>query len=149
ETEGQQAAAPVPSHNAAQRLMSSGRIRFADRHPGPPNPRYADDMANADDNIRDAAAGGQVHTSEYGHARGRMVTLDPRLLHLLEQLSAEYDLSVSELAGARHGDNSRHYVGIAVDITAINGRAVGFNNPFYRQLMARARALGATEVLGP
>jgi hypothetical protein len=68
---------------------------------------------------------------------------------MLEQLSQIYILEVSELAGARHGINSRHYAGIAVDIIKINGRPVNAGNPYYRKLMINARQLGATEVLGP
>jgi RHS repeat-associated protein len=135
--------------NIAEELINSGKISFSKIHPAPPNPRFRDDLANANDNIQDAARGQQVHTSVYGHARGAFVTLDPRLLSLLKILSQHYTLGISELAGARHSANSRHYAGIAVDITSINGRAVGLNNPYYRQLMRMAKELGAAEVLGP
>jgi RHS repeat-associated protein len=143
---GNAAGSTVGSGNLAARLMNSNRITFSHTHP---NRQHPDDMANADDNIRDAATGGMVHTSEYGHARGVMVALDPRLLTMLEQLSREYTFNIIELAGARHSGNSRHYAGIAVDITEINGIPVTASNPFYRQMMRRARELGASEVLGP
>ena len=133
----------------ARRIINSGRVTFSNLHPAPPNPQFRDDDANADDNINDAASGNQVHTSAYGHARGVLVNLNPRLLSMIDGLSGEYTLGISELAGARHSSTSRHYAGIAVDITSINGIIISSRNPYYRALMNRARAMGATEVLGP
>lgn len=133
----------------ANRIIQGGRVSFNSVHPAPPNPRFRDDLANADDNIRDAAAGLKVHTSVYGNAKGVLVVLNPRLLRLLDGLSQNYTLEISELAGAKHSSNSRHYAGIAMDITKINGKPVSSKNPYYRQLMEKARQMGATEVLGP
>jgi|GEM_PF-585464 len=130
----------------AQRLVNSGTVTFAGRHADADHPN---DNANADDNIHDAAAGRRVNTSEYGHARGRQVDLDPRLLTMLNQLAQEFHLGISEIAGGRHSENSRHYSGIAVDINSINGQPVNIRNPDFRRLMQRARQLGATEVIGP
>lgn len=135
--------------NLARKLMNSGRITFGTLHPAPPDPKYKDDLANADDNIRDAANGNLVYTSEYGHAKGRLVLLSPRLLVMLDDLTDNYTIGISELAGARHSENSRHYSGIAVDITTINGIPVSHNNIHCKGLMTKAKELGATEVLGP
>ena len=131
----------------AQRLINTGRVTFASRHVDNNHPN---DMANADDNIHDAAAGNPVHTSEYGHAGGRTVNLDPALLRMLNQLALEFHLGISEIAGGRHGEaSSRHYIGVAVDINSIDGQPVSISNPSVQRLMQRARELGATEIIGP
>jgi RHS repeat-associated protein len=141
--------AMLTSADIATNLMNSGRINFDQIHSAPSNPRFANDLANADDNIRDAAAGRQAHTSVYGDAQGRLVTLDIRLLRMLDRLSQQYTFEVSEITGGDHSTNSRHYAGIAIDIVRINGVPVNSKNPHYRAFMQKARALGATEVLGP
>jgi RHS repeat-associated protein len=133
----------------ARQIIQSGRVTFGSTHPAPPNPADRNDAANADDNIRDAANGMPAHTSFYGPAKGKVVRIDPRILRILDQLSREYVLVISEITGGAHSANSRHYAGLAIDITSINGIPVTKNNPLFRQLMERARELGATEVIGP
>ncbi|WP_240361053.1 hypothetical protein [Streptomyces clavuligerus] len=50
--------------------------------------------------------------------------------------------------GGDHSANSRHYVGVALDINVINGSHVGQRRP-HAAAMAACRALGRTEVLRP
>jgi RHS repeat-associated protein len=133
----------------AQSLIDSKKVTFGSLHPSPSKPIYKDDKANAIDNIIDAANGKLVYTSEYGHAKGVQVDIKPELLTMLNKLADKYSFSISEIAGARHGFGSRHYSGIAVDITSINGKNADINNPFLKSFMKDARNLGATEVLGP
>jgi hypothetical protein len=64
-------------------------------------------------------------------------------------LATEYSFSVSELAGASHSRNSRHYAGIAADFNILNGQHVRVSHPDVAAFRARCRSLGATEILGP
>lgn len=130
----------------AQRLIRGGRVGFAATHA---NRRFANDDANADDNIRDAAAGRAARTSVYGDAHGRPVNINPRLLSIIDALSQTYRLGISEIAGGDHSTNSQHYQGNAVDINSINGIHVTENNPYFRQLMRDARRLGIGLTIGP
>lgn len=101
-------------------------------------------------NIIDTANGKRALTSPWGDKPNRRVALDPRMLNGLLKLRTRYGyrLSVSEIVGGDHSGNSRHYAGIAFDITHINGRHVGSGAP-HKQLMADCKKLGAQEVLGP
>lgn len=137
------------NNNVASLLMNSGRVTFGTLHPAPPSPLFRDDLANADDNIRDAAHGKMVYTSDYGHARGKLTELSPKMLSMLYNLSNDYTYTISELAGAKHSASSRHYIGKAVDITVINGVQVSHKNVHVKAFMEKAKKLGATEVLGP
>ncbi|MDB4265291.1 carboxypeptidase [bacterium] len=108
------------------------------------------DGASALDNIRQAAAGNAVKRSSYGTAPGGYVRLDPRMLRAMKSLAKEgYTFRVTALAGASHSRTSRHYAGLAFDVDMINGRKVGYSNPYWRKFLARCRAMGATETLGP
>jgi hypothetical protein len=64
-------------------------------------------------------------------------------------LAQEYAISISEFCGGSHSRNSRHYAGITADFNIINGRHVSPSHHDVPAFMARCRALGATEVLGP
>lgn len=90
-----------------------------------------------------------MYTSVYVHAKGKKVLLNNGMLIMLNYLSRDYTFTISELAGAKHSSTSRHYIGKAVDITVINGVNVSLKNVHVKAFMNRARALGATEVLGP
>lgn len=144
------------SNNLATKLMNSNRITFGSLHPSPPNSSFKNDLANADDNIKDAANGRPVHTSKYGHGKGKLVQLSPQLLKMLDGITKVYSIRISEIAGGAHGGptkrsplGSRHYAGVAVDITSINGISVNHYNVHCKSLMRLARQLGATEVIGP
>jgi chitosanase len=139
-----EAAAADSAAALAQRILDNAGIALATAHVSGVN-----DQATARQNIVDTAAGGRARRSSYGTAPGGSVDLDLRLLRGLLALAGEYTFSISELAGGSHNSISRHYVGVAADFNAINGRHVGAGHPDVRAFMARCRALGATEVLGP
>ena len=110
-----------------------------------------DPQSTARQNILDAANGLPARTSAYSQVGATNVSLDPAMLRGMLNLffDAGYTYRVSELAGGRHGDNSRHYAGKAVDVDIIAGIEVDASNPFFRDFMAACRAYGAVEVLGP
>lgn len=109
-----------------------------------------EDSATARDNIIDAAEGNAAKRSSYGTAPGGTVRLASSMLQGLLTLAQEFEIiSVSELCGGEHNRISRHYAGVAVDITSINGQLVNIKNPLVKAFRRRCRELGATEVLGP
>lgn len=108
------------------------------------------DGASALDNIRQASAGHAAKRSSYGTAPGGYVRLDPRMLRAMKVLAREgYTFRVTSMAGASHSRKSRHYAGLAFDVDMINGRKVGWGNPYWRKFLRRCREMGATETLGP
>ena len=108
------------------------------------------DSATAVLNIRAAAAGYASKRSAYGRSPGGYCYLQTNMLSgMLKLADMGYSIRVSEIAGGEHSSRSRHYLGVAYDVTHINGKKVSWNNPYYRAYMRKARALGATEVLGP
>ncbi len=107
------------------------------------------DAATARQNIEDTASGRAAHRSSYGSAPGGTVHLAPSLLQGLRELGEGYSFTVSELAGGSHGPTSRHYAGVAADVTFVDGERVGPSNPRVPSFMQACRDLGATEVLGP
>ena len=115
----------------------------------PTNVSGVDDGADALSNVRDTAAGALAKRSSYGNAPGGHVRLSNALLSGLVDLNQDYTFRVTSLAGGSHSRRSRHYLGVALDVDTINGQRVNRNHPDYRAFMARARELGATEVLGP
>ncbi|MFJ1676985.1 peptidoglycan-binding protein [Streptomyces sp. NPDC088251] len=129
----------------AKQILARKQITLATVHPGG---KHAGSTARQ--NIVDTANGKGALTSPWGDRPNRRVALDPRTLNGLLKLSTQYGfrLSVSEIVGGDHSGNSRHYAGIAFDITYINGRHVGSGAP-HQQLMAACKKLGAPEVLGP
>ncbi len=128
----------------AGRILESPRITLAATHPS-----GVVDLANARRNVQDTAAGGAAARSSHGNAPGGTVRLDPRMLNGLLALSQQFSFSVSEIAGGSHSCNSRHYAGIAFDITAINGQRVSASHPDVDPFTRLCRGLGAREVLGP
>jgi chitosanase len=107
------------------------------------------DQATAAQNIDDTAAGQKAHRSRYGNAPGGTVAISSGLLSGMLALAETYSFAVSELAGGSHNRNSRHYLGVAMDINAINGRRISADHPDAAAFQAMCRSLGATEVLGP
>jgi hypothetical protein len=71
------------------------------------------------------------------------------MLQGLLTLAENHTFRVSEIAGGEHSERSAHYGGTAVDIDMIDGRVVSATHPTVRAFIARARALGAVEILGP
>ncbi len=108
------------------------------------------DNATAIQNIQAAAAGYAAKRSAYGRSPGGYVRLKTNMLQgMIRLANMGYSIRVSEIVGGEHSSRSRHYLGVAYDVTHINGVKVSWNNPYYRAYMKQARALGATEVLGP
>ncbi|MFF2329434.1 MULTISPECIES: peptidoglycan-binding protein [unclassified Streptomyces] len=129
----------------AKQILAQKQITLATVHPGGTHAG-----STARQNLVDTANGKGALTSPWGDRPNRRVALDPRMLNGLLKLRTQYGyrLSVSEIVGGDHSRNSRHYAGIAFDITHINGRHVGSGAP-HKQLMAACKKLGAQEVLGP
>lgn len=107
------------------------------------------DGADARSNVADTAAGRTAKRSSYGKAPGGRVALSMPLLEGLASLSEDFGFRLTALAGGSHSSRSRHYLGVALDIDKIDGQRVNSDHPRFRDLMAKARSLGATEVLGP
>lgn len=107
------------------------------------------DGADARSNIADTALGRQAKLSSYGNAPGGRVCLSFALLEGLTSLSDDHSYRVTSLAGGSHSSRSRHYLGVSFDIDQLDGQPISKNHPGFRDFMAKARALGATEVLGP
>ncbi|MFD6531944.1 peptidoglycan-binding protein [Streptomyces sp. NPDC060184] len=138
----------APSGNRAalaRQILDTRGITLATVHPGGTHAG-----STAKQNIVDTANGKNALTSPWGDTPGRRVPLDTRMLNGLLKLSTQYAfrISVSEIVGGDHSGNSRHYAGLSVDISHIDGRHVGDRAP-HKNLMAACRKLGATEVLGP
>jgi chitosanase len=128
----------------AQQILTNSRISLATAHTsGIP------DQATARQNIVDTAAGRPAHRSSYQNAPGGTVALDVRMLGGVVTLGREFSLGVSEFCGGSHSTTSRHYAGVTADFNIVNGQHVRPGHPDVPTLMARCRALGATEVLGP
>jgi hypothetical protein len=107
------------------------------------------DGADARANIADTALGRSSKRSSYGNAPGGRVSLTFSLLEGLKSLSDDFSFRVTAMAGGSHSSRSRHYLGVALDVDTIDGSRVNKDHPRFREFMTKARALGATEVLGP
>jgi len=109
------------------------------------------DGASSYHNIASVARGYSAKRSNYGRAPGGYTKLRKKMLTTMLYLADRkgYSFRVSSIAGGSHSRKSRHYAGIAFDVDMINGRKVGYGNPYYRKFMRAGRAKGATEVLGP
>jgi chitosanase len=147
------AAAPAAMHMAeagetaaemAGRILEHPNIRLATAHVSGVN-----DNATARQNIVDTAAGQPAQRSSYGNAPGSTVRLAPDMLRGLLALADTYRFAVSELCGASHSANSRHYRGVTADVNIINGQHVRASHPDQAGFRQRCRDLGATQVLGP
>lgn len=125
-------------------LHESGRIDLMDHQV-----KGVRDQASSLHTIQQAASGASSLTSDYGHAHGSPTNLDARMLAGMRALGEKYSFGVSSITGGEHSGNSRHYDGLAFDVHSINGQPVSASHPDYQAFMADARALGATEVLGP
>jgi zinc D-Ala-D-Ala carboxypeptidase len=143
-----QVAAFPPLTELAQRVMDESRITLAKAHSSGKK-----DDANAKQNIVDTAAGNPAQRSAYKdgnlQAPGGTVELHPKVLLILLTLARHYTFEVSEIAGAAHHRNSRHYDGIAFDVNHIDGAHVAATHPDLANFMQWCRDLGCNEVLGP
>ena len=108
------------------------------------------DGASSWDNIVATANGGSAKRSWYGNAPGGYTRLDSRMLRAMKTLAQEgYTFNVTSIAGGSHSRTSRHYAGIAFDVSTINGCKVRAGAPHWKAFLRRCRQLGATETLGP
>lgn len=107
------------------------------------------DGADARSNIADTALGRQAKRSSYENAPGGRVWLSFPLLEGLKTLSDTHTYRITSLAGGSHSTRSRHYLGVGFDIDMLDGKPVNKDHPGFRDFMAKAREMGATEVLGP
>ncbi len=107
------------------------------------------DGADARSNIADTAMGRQAKLSSYENAPGGRVSLSFPLLEGLTELSNDHTFRITSLAGGSHSTRSRHYLGVGFDIDMLDGQPINANHPGFRDFMAKAREMGATEVLGP
>lgn len=142
------------SQQLARFIERHSNIRLESRHPF----QQIDDDANADDVIEDVASGRKARLSSYddtktgtsgSRAPGGTTTLDEDMLTGMIDASRDYEsVTVQEISGAEHGENSRHYSGLGFDVNRIDGQEVeaGTTANSFRQA---CRDLGATEVLGP
>ncbi len=136
---------PVCVRLAKEVLSRPNQFTFANYHSSGNK-----DNATAIQNIQAAAAGHASKRSSYGRSPGGYTYLkEEMLVGMLKLSDMGYSIRISEFAGGEHSSRSRHYLGVAYDLTHINGVKVSWNNPYYREYMKKARALGATEVLGP
>ena len=139
-----QTAAAQSRASLASTILKTHRITLATTHVS-----GVRDNATARDNIVDTAHGRRAHRSCYGTAPCGSVYLDVSMLRAMLQLRKGFTFRVSEIAGGSHTAGSRHYAGKAFDVDVVDGRGVSAANPHVRSFMARCRALGAVEVLGP
>lgn len=117
--DGTAPAAPAPSgsnQELAQKVLQTlGEQCFYDFHV---SGQGKGDGATAIDNIRDAANGRPVKTSQYGEAKGRTTTIDNRVLQAMLAIHSQYKsiCRISEIAGGDHAEYSAHYNGKAFDM---------------------------------
>lgn len=138
---------PASASQLAQAILSNSRITPENKHSQTPL-----DGATALANLRDTAAGRNAKRSSApgGNPPGGEVPLDPAMLAAILELAKAYTLTIAEIAGGAHSTLlSRHYAGVAFDVSVINGTPVSASHPDFRNFMAQCRKLGATEVLGP
>lgn len=132
------------SAQLAAAILKNPRIHLAQSHVSGVN-----DTATARQNIVDTAAGNEAACSDYGNAPGGTTPLDQDMLTEMQDLSKDYDFSVSEIAGGSHSANSAHYDGTAFDINRIGGTAVNSTNPNVSGVENACTSGGASLVLGP
>ena len=142
--DAQATAAASTRASLARTILHSQRISLATFHSS-----GVRDNATARQNIVDTANGRRAHRSCYGTAPCGSVYLDVTMLRSMLTLRNSFTFRVSEIAGGSHTAGSRHYAGKAFDLDILDGQGVSAANPHVRSFMARCRALGAVEVLGP
>ena len=128
----------------AMRILVHPNIMLADAHFS-----GVKDAATARDNATNSMFLMRAQRSCYEGAPCGVVGISTTLLEAMLELAKTYRFNVSEIAGGSHTKNSRHYAGVAMDITTINGEAVSTKNKFAGAFMTKCKTLGATEVLGP
>jgi hypothetical protein len=137
----------LPAYNPAMYIRDIPGIGLLTFHVG----GQPDTTSTARQNIVDTANGQPARTSPFSHVGSTNVNLDANMLRgiLSIHLINGFSFRITAIAGGRHGENSRHYVGKAFDVDTINGARVNASNPFNQAFRDACRAYGATEILGP
>jgi zinc D-Ala-D-Ala carboxypeptidase len=107
------------------------------------------DNADATDDVVQSIFLMRAHRSCYENAPCGDVGLSLDLMRGMIELAKVYQYEISEIAGGSHSKGSRHYAGVAMDVTKINGLPVSSKNKLVAPFMRKCKSLGATEVLGP
>ncbi len=112
----------------ALKILKEKRITFSSNHSS-----GVKDKAMAIDNIKDIAAGGKSKLSNYDKVKefrvrkkhSGKVEVSSELLYVIYMLSKKYTFNISEISGASHSSDSKHYYGKAIDISELNGQDIG------------------------
>lgn len=133
----------------ASRILANSRVTLDTVHAVGPA-----DGATALLNVRNAAAGITPQRSVFsvGHRRGPggQTELDVRMLNAVNLLAQTYTLRISEIAGGVHPTiTERHYKGLAIRVTHINGIRVSSTHPQLVAFTERLKTLGAAAVYSP
>lgn len=107
------------------------------------------DAADATDEVVQTIFFMRAQRSCYETAPCGDIGLSLALMQGMLELAKTYQYEISEIAGGAHSKRSRHYAGVAMDVTRINGQTVSSKNKLVVPFMRKCKALGATEVLGP
>lgn len=128
----------------AMRILVHPNISLADSHVS-----GVKDTATARDEAAQSMLLMRANRSCYENAPCGDVGISTELMEAMLELAKTYQYHVSEIAGGSHSKKSRHYAGVAIDVSSINGEGVSSKNEFVGPFMRKCRSLGATEVLGP
>lgn len=128
-------------------LNKSGQISLASIHVS-----GNADNANALQNITDTAAGKAASRSSYEGAPGSTVALNENMLKALLAIGNKYKISVSEIAGGSHSEDSAnstagHYGGNAFDINVVNNEHIMQSGQYITPLINLCKSLGAAQAL--
>ena len=132
----------VPSGDAktlAQQILANTKITFQADQQG-------DQRSSPQQNIKDTAQGLAGWTSNRSPVGGKQVTLSAKMLAGMIAVSqaSSTPLSISEILGGKHSGDSRHYLGVAFDVSA---RATDLGR--VKAMGQACKLAGATELLGP
>jgi len=138
----------------ALRIHNNKNITFLDRHPAPPDSKWNNDGATANDNIndalqdrrvkmsgyRDGSLGGglywknsntEIHSYEpnYVYDTNDRVSINNKVLKAILAIAEKYgELQVTSITGAAHVSTSQHFEGRAIDFTRnIKGVSIEYN----------------------
>lgn len=100
-------------------------------------------------NVVDTSKGKKASTSPWSHVGVKKVNLSAEMLTGMVSLGKTYSYRVTTIAGGAHSKTSFHYVGHAVDVDRIDGKAVNSGNSKVAKFKKACRSLGADEILGP
>jgi uncharacterized Zn-binding protein involved in type VI secretion len=142
----------TPAQIAAQ-ILHNPNITLARTHVA----GHADDGATAYDNVKDVSEGKQAKRSSYkdpstgNTGKGGSTDVNVDTLETINDLGKDQQISVSEIAGGVHGDESLHYSGNAADINEIDNKLVLSRGADSTVTELRQNALdnGASYTLGP